>query len=88
VSGKGRTAGLIEDGHFTAGPNDPAEFARHTDASLAFETPFNATGIGPLKREMIRRQESTNSRDRMPKPGTTIPHTEGIALLKQYLNSF
>ncbi len=60
-------------------------WASATGLRLAWELPHRATRIDERRAEIERRLTSRNRGERMPRLGTTIPHDEGIALLRAFL---
>lgn len=54
---------------------------------LRFETPFINTNITAMKSDIIQRINSTFPNFGMPYTGITVPHSEGIALIEDYINS-
>ncbi|MEO9894499.1 hypothetical protein [Aurantibacter sp.] len=53
-----------------------------------FETPFASTNISDKKVDIIERINSGFPNYAMPYTGTTMKHTEGVALIEDYINSF
>ena len=57
-------------------------FASDVDLHLAFEKSLDASNIRKMKSVILERFEEGT----MPKLGTSIVHTEGLELIKAYLN--
>lgn len=61
--------------------------ARNTRLLLDYALPFADTRIHARRNDILHRMQSTNKNIRMPKLGTTIPDSAGIALVKAYIQS-
>ena len=60
--------------------------AGSTSLDLSFNTPFEKTGMGYNKENMVIRM-STMGEYHMPKIGTTTPDEEGVRLIRDYIKS-
>lgn len=61
--------------------------ASHTNLELGYEIPLKDTKIRKKKENILLRMQSSNAAIKMPKTGTTLPHEEGIELIRQYIES-
>ncbi|KPQ11300.1 MAG: HNE_0200 family conserved hypothetical protein [Algoriphagus marincola HL-49] len=66
--------------------HNPAGVASEWSLDLRYSTPYNQTGIQPLRYHIPERMESDWEDEVMPKIGTTLKHEEGIELIKAYIN--
>lgn len=61
--------------------------AQNTRLFLDYTLPFADTRIHARRNDILHRMQSTNKNIRMPKLGTTIQDSVGVALMKAYIQS-
>lgn len=61
--------------------------AQNTRLFLDYALSFADTRIQARRNDILHRMQSTNKNIRMPKLGTTIPDSAGMALIKEYIQS-
>ncbi|MBO9611192.1 MAG: hypothetical protein J7619_00785 [Dyadobacter sp.] len=62
-------------------------FAESTRLYLGYELPLSSTRIHTRRDHILHRIQSANSNIRMPRLGTTVPDSAGVALIKAYIQS-